>query len=215
MMLTTSCQRRFPACYHYYRYADSIGCVTNISEIPPYKECILRLNGLASSQKWSSATPFSSSKQHKFRTYKSGKMRDPEAIFPFWWLLQSRQDHMEADAQVNSDALVLSLVWSRSQQHHEVETGVVWWIRHELSLSAWNLFMPILSNLQKGVKAEYSRGLSVPELLPDLVHSQECKHVKGAHCHFQAPFVFKWRILLNYWWLCIVWSLKDLSYWNS
>lgn len=43
---------------------------------------------------------------------------------------------MEAEAQVESDALVLPPVWSRLQQQCEIETSVHRPARHEWPLSA-------------------------------------------------------------------------------
>lgn len=69
---------------------------------------------------------------------------------------------MEAEAQAESDALVLPPAWSGLQQLSEVETSIH---QPEWSQSAWNSSEPVLPKLQKGVKAEYSRSMSVPELV--------------------------------------------------
>lgn len=136
----------------------------------PYNPYILRLNGISSPHTWSIPALFSPSNWHKLTADKLGTRSQPSHS-ACWWK-ESPQDHMEAEAQVEPDALVPPPVWSRLQQQCEVETSVHWPVRHEWSLSAWNASVPVLSKLQKGVKTEYSRSTRCARASPllDLAH---------------------------------------------
>lgn len=88
------------------------------------------------------------------------------------WCKESHQDLTEAEAQAEPP------VQPRLQQQCEAETRIHQPARHEWSQSAWNTSEPILSKLQKGVKAEYSRSTRWARASPllDLAHPQGCNH---------------------------------------
>lgn len=136
----------------------------------PYREYILKLNGISSSKKWSVSALSSPSKQHKFRTYKLGRDEwlgeRPRSNLPFWLLMQRKPlrprgrrspCEVRCPGAASSSVWVTMAAWGRDQCLPMSETWMI-----SISLQS---FCAILSKLQKGQKQNTAEGWGMPELV--------------------------------------------------